>query len=125
MQTDEIVKLTRKRITALCKSRQEAAAAKGEEEHVDGPEKRRHPRWPFHGAVEIWPDGGDGRQVTHGSCLNMSESGIGISCDEALSPNTIMEVAVHLPELTFCGRATVRYCAKVRRQFMVGLEFIF
>ena len=124
MQTDEIVKLSRKRIAALCKSRQEACEA-AQQEHHDGLEKRRHSRWPFKGAVELWPDGDDGRHAVHGTCMNLSESGIGLSCDQHLVPNTIMEIAVHLPEFTFCGRATVRYCAEVRKQFMVGMEFIF
>lgn len=122
MQTSEIVKLTRKRITGLIRARQESAG------HVDpspGPERRRAPRWPFKGAVEIWPSGGDGRQVWHATCLNISDTGMGLSTDEHLDPGSLMEVAIHLPEMTLCGKATVRYCAEVRHQFMVGMEFQF
>lgn len=126
MRTDEIVRLTRKRVVGLCKAREEAArAARPEHDVFDGPEKRRRHRWAFKGAVELWPDGGDGRTVTHGTCMNLSENGIGLSCDEYIAPSTVMEVAVHLPEMTLCGRAVVRYCAEVRKQFMVGLEFLF
>jgi hypothetical protein len=128
MQTDEIVKLTHKRVTALIKARHEAAAraqAVPEGSDHDGPERRRAARWPFKGAVEMWPAGGDGRVVTHATCLNISETGMGASCDEPLEPGSILDVAIHLPEMTLCGRAAVRYCAPVRSQFNVGMEFLF
>ncbi len=123
MHTDEIVKLSRKRVAAVVAARREA----GGEPKVqhEGAEKRRDPRWPFQGAIELWPDGGDGRVVTHGTCLNLSETGVGLSCDEHMVPGQVMEIAVHLSEVTLCGRATVRYCAPVRGQFMVGMEFVF
>lgn len=121
MRTEEIVRLTKKRVNALITARQEAH----DMDASPGPERRRHPRWPFKGPVEIWPEGGDGTNVTHGTCLNVSESGLGLSCDEHLQPGSTVEIAVHLPEMTLCGKAAVRYCAEVRDQFMVGMEFIF
>ncbi len=121
MQTEEIVKLTRKRVSALIKARQESAGTTP----FPGPERRQYPRWPFKGAIELWPQGGDGRQVWHGTCLNLSDTGVGLSCEVHFDPGTVLELAIHLPEMTLCGQGTVRYCARVRDQFMVGLEFIF
>ncbi len=88
-------------------------------------ERRKYPRWPFHGAVELWPEGSQGRHAVHGTCLNISETGVGLGTDEHVDPGQIMEIALHLPEMSLCGRAVVRYCAEVRRQFMVGMEFLF
>ena len=122
MQTQEIVKLTRKRIAEIVKARQDAGKLPTEQAHV---ERRKVARWPFKGAVELWPDGADGRSLTHGTCLNISETGMGLSCDEHLNSGQIMEVAVHLPEMTLCGRAIVHYCAEVRSQYMIGMEFVF
>lgn len=124
MRTEEIVRLTRHRLTGIIKQRQDSAALPLPEGH-DGPERRRYARWPFKGAVEVWPDGGDGSQVKHATCLNLSETGMGLSSDEHIAPGEVVEVALHLPEMTLCGRAAVRYCAEVRGQFMVGMEFIF
>ncbi len=122
MRTEEIVKLTRNRIATIIKARQDAAAIPCPDHQ--GPERRRYPRWPFKGAVEIWPNGGDGSQVTHATCLNLSETGMGLSSDEHMNPGTVVEIALHLPEMTLCGRATIRYCAEVRSQYMVGVEFL-
>jgi hypothetical protein len=123
MRTEEIVRLTRNRIVGIINARQDAAAIPLPDH--SGPERRRYTRWPFKGAVEIWPDGGDGREVKHATCLNISETGMGLSSDEHITPGQVVEVAIHLPEMTLCGRATVRYCAEIRGQFMVGMEFIF
>lgn len=123
MRTDEIVKLSSSRIVAIIKARQEAAEIPCPEN--PGSERRRYPRWPFKGAVEIWPDGGDGSKTTHATCLNISETGMGLSSDVHLPPGSVVEIALHLPEMTLCGRAAVRYCAEIRKQFMVGMEFLF
>lgn len=123
MQTDEIVRLTRSRLAAVIEARQRAANAPFSEHQ--GPERRQYTRWPFKGAVEIRPDGGDGSQVKHATCLNLSETGMGLSSDQHIAPGQVVEIALHLPEMTLCGRATVRYCAEIRNQFMVGMEFLF
>ena len=122
MQTDEIVKLTRKRVADILKDRRESEKLP---ESAPGQERRHHPRWPFKGAVELWPAGADGRSQMHGTCLNLSETGVGVSCDTHLQPGEVMELAIHLAEVTLCGRAVIRYCADVRGQFMIGLEFLF
>lgn len=124
MRTEEIVKLTRSRIAGIIQARQDAASIPCPENH-EGSERRRYPRWPFKGPVEIWPVGGDGSKVTHATCLNISETGMGLSTDNHLDPGTQVEIALHLPEMTLCGRANVRYCAEVRNQFMLGMEFLY
>jgi len=123
MRTEEIVRLTRKRVLAILKARQDAATLP--DDNPEGHERRHYPRWPFKGAVEIWPDGAANNKAIHATCLNLSETGMGLSCDEHLTPGTVMEIALHQPEMTLCGRATVRYCAQIRDQFMVGMEFLF
>ncbi|MCL2330022.1 MAG: PilZ domain-containing protein [Phycisphaerae bacterium] len=122
MSTQEIVNLTQKRITEIVVARQEAGLLPSELVPV---ERRHGDRWPFRGAVELWPEGMDGRSLTHGTCLNIGDSGMGLCCDEYHAPGETMEVAIHLPEMTLCGQAVVRYCSQVRNQFMVGMEFIY
>jgi len=120
MQTaDEIVKLTRQGILDLLEGRS------AEAESHKGHERRRYPRWPFPGPVEIWPVDSDGRTRWFGTSRDISEGGMGMSCDIYFEPGTPIEIALHLPEATFCGKATVRYCAEVRNEFMLGLEFNF
>ena len=116
---NEIVKLTRQGIRDLLEGRRHADQA------YAGPERRHQPRWPFPGTVEIWPAGGDGRQRWLGTCRDISEQGLGMSCEAALEPGTLIEIALHLPEATFCGHATVRYCAQVRGEYVIGAEFQF
>ncbi len=120
MQSGEIVKLTRKRIASILKGRRSAEPLA---ENHSGTERRRAPRWPFNGAVEIWPEGSGNRSTVHGACLNISETGLGLKCEQQLTVGESMEVAVHLSEMTVCGRAVVRYCAEVRGEYMVGMEF--
>lgn len=119
MQNGEIVKLTRKRVGDILKSRRNAQPLASRNTAED---RRQHPRWPFKGAVELWPDGTDGRTL-HATCMNISESGIGLRCDEQLQMGDSMEVAVHIPEMTLCGQAIVRYCAEANDEYIVGMEF--
>ena len=52
-----------------------------------------------------------------------------MTCDHYFEPGTVLEIALHLPEATLCGQATVRYCAQVeaedQERYVAGLEFIF
>lgn len=115
MQTEEIVKLTRQAVRDLLTSRQPLPPDKHHE-------RRRSPRWPFPATVEIQLD--DNTQ-TFGTCQNLNESGLGMSCDEYLEPETRLRFSVHLPEVSFYGVAVVRYCMKTPRGYMVGFEFLF
>src|SRR3989304_7257293 len=121
MQTDEIVRLTRKRVAAIIAARRERQESLTP---PPGPERRKSPRWPFKGAVELWPHGGDGSVCWHAAYQNLSETGVGLSTEVHFDQGTTLDIAMHLPEMSLCGQAVVRYCAPVRDHFMVGLEFI-
>jgi hypothetical protein len=55
--------------------------------------------------------------------VNISETGVGLRCDEQLQVGDSMEVAVHVPEMTLCGQAVVRFCAEAGDDFIIGMEF--
>jgi len=119
METDEIFKLTRRGIADLLRSPAHAAAAHS------GNERRQTPRGTFPATVEIYPAGGDGTERWFGTCRNLSETGLGMSCDRHFDPEMPLDIAIHLPEASLCGRAVVRYCMETPHGFMVGLEFDF
>lgn len=119
MKMDEIVKLTREAICDLLQRRQEGAEA------FDGSERRTAPRWPFPGTVELRPDGGDGTVQWFGVCRDVSEGGLGMTCDQAFEPGTRLEIAFHLPEASFYGLASVRHCTEIPDGCIVGLQFEF
>lgn len=120
MIADEIVKLTREQVAALLRSREEEKA-----EPFLGKERRHVPRWPFPGAVELRPAGGDGTQQWFATCRDLSDIGMGMWGDCHLEPGTPVEIAFHLPEASFYGNATVRYCEEAQDQYLIGVEFDF
>lgn len=120
MKADEIVTLTREGIASLLRSRTGMAP-----DQSPGHEKRRSPRWPFPGTVEITPPEGHADTPFFGAVRNLSETGLGMQCDRYFDINTRLEVAVHLPEASFCGHAYVRYCMETPQGYMTGLEFDF
>ena len=117
MNTDEIVALSRERIAELVRNRSNLP------DPVPAHERRRAPRWPFPGTVEIYPAGGDGTVRYFGSCRNLSETGLGMRCEQYLEPESRVEIAIHLPEASLCGKAIVRYCMETPQGYMTGLEF--
>lgn len=123
MLTEGILKLTRKRIEELLKSRSRP------ESDYQGHERRRHPRWPFPGAVELRPVGANDDELCFGTCRDISLSGVGLTCDEEYAPGTQLEIALHLPEATFWGKGTVRFCreldADFDEEYVLGIEFNF
>ena len=123
MKTDEIVKLTREGIAELLSSR---AAP---EDECPGHERRKSPRWPFPGAVELRPVGANDDELCFGSCRDLSQNGVGLICDDPFETGTPLDIALHLPEASFCGKATVRYCAQIEgeneEEYVMGLEFDF
>jgi len=120
MDADEIVPLTREAVRNLLRS-QAATGPPGDELA-----RRRLPRWPFPGAVELWV-AAPGRPEEHiiATLHDLSESGVGVRCDVALEPGTTLPIAVHQPEISFHGHATVRHCTPRGRGHQVGLEFLF
>ncbi len=119
MQTEEIVQLTRKNISQFLASQSTPP------EPYSGPEMRRKPRWPFPGTVEFRPSGGSGQEHWMGTLRNVSETGLGMSCDRHLIPGMLIDLAFHTPEISFVGKGVIRYCKEVRNQFMAGVEFLF
>ena len=119
MIADEILKLTRQGITEVLAAKQDQA------EPFMGDERRLAPRWPFPGTIELRPADGDGREQWFGTVRNVSETGLGASGDHYFELGTVLEIAFHLPEASFYGKGTVRYCKQVRGEFMLGLEFLF
>ena len=122
MATDEIVKLTRKHVSSLIRKRMEDAGHK-----YDGREKRRMPRWPFPGTVELRRADGSDPSQWFASCRDISEGGMGMKTDTYFAPGTLLEISVHLPEQTFYGQATVRYCKELdtESEYLLGVQFIF
>jgi len=120
MQTEEIVKLTQKNIKRLLK-----AGRQGEPDISPGIEKRKHPRWEFPGMVEYCPIDSDGSQNWFGICRNLSLSGLGMICEDPLESGTELEIAIHQPEASMVGNATVRHCIETPRGYFVGVEFNF
>ncbi len=120
MQTDQIVKLTREAIGAVLGERHRTQAGV-----YAGKDRRNRARWPFPGTVQIWPCGGDGRQNWYGTLRDLSEDGLGMCCDDPFIPGTRVEIALHVPEASFCGQAIIRYCQPTGRDYLVGVQFQF
>jgi hypothetical protein len=121
MKTEEIVKITRKRVADLVKSR---AEGKGPGLFA-GHEKRQHTRWPFPGAVELSPVDDDGRTRWFGTCGNVSLGGLGVITERCFDDGAAFEISCHLPEMTLVGRVSVRHCEEIPQGYMVGLRFEF
>jgi hypothetical protein len=121
MPTDEIVKLNRRQIERLLRKRQAAAG-----KDFPGSERRRAPRWAFPGTVEIRhldpTDGGH----WFAACRDISEGGMGMKSDTYFEPGTVLDISVHLPEISFYGQATVRYCKEIESsEYIMGVQFVF
>jgi hypothetical protein len=122
VKTDEIIKLSREALLDLIETR----LAHGKLEHpFSGSERRRTPRWPFPGQVEVRPEEGDHGLPEFVDCRDLNETGMGM-CGEAHYPiGTTLELSVHLPEKTLYGRGVVRYSMRTPRGHMMGVEFVF
>lgn len=120
MKTDEFVHLSRQAVQRLLEERQQSDPVPASA----GPERRRHPRWPFPAPVELWVPGEDGiDEHVLGTCKDLSCGGVGISCDCELPVGVTLPIAIHQPEVTFHGYAIVRRCMRGPDGYHVGLEF--
>ncbi|MHC4445401.1 MAG: PilZ domain-containing protein [Planctomycetota bacterium] len=88
-------------------------------------EQRRTPHWLTEGAIEFWPVDETWNNPWRGRCRNISCGGLGMSSDHYLEQGANIGLAIYFDETCFQGKAVVRYCQKVRDQFMIGVEFIF
>lgn len=120
MDTSEICALTQEAVMKLLAER----AARAGDYGVNG--RRKAPRWPFPGTVELWvPDENRIERHTLATSLNLSAYGIGIRIDDALPVGLELAVAIHEPEMSFHGRAVVRHCTEIEDGYYVGMQFGF
>ncbi|MCH7703436.1 MAG: PilZ domain-containing protein [Planctomycetes bacterium] len=122
MKTDEFQQLTCENVTRVL------VARGGSCPEDDPSDRRKVPRWPFPGPVELWVplSGRPSDETEHvlGTTLDLSTSGVGLHCDCELPVGLTLAIAIHEPEVTLHGDATVRYCAPCPDGFKVGLEFV-
>jgi hypothetical protein len=121
VNTEEIVKLSRRAVVDLIESR----LASGKLEPFAGHERRKSPRWPFPGQVEVRLADDDHSPPSFFDCRDLSETGMGMCGEHAYEVGTIIDMSLHVPEVTFYGRAVVRYSMRMRHGQMMGVEFIF
>ena len=120
MEATEICRLTEKAVAKLLARR--GVRVRGKK----GKGRRLLPRWPFPGTVELWiPQDDQTERYELATSLNLSLRGVGIRCDEPLTPGLELAVAIHEPEVSFHGRAVARHCTEMEDDYLVGLEFLF
>ncbi len=119
MKTDEIMRLSRKGVKTVLSARQ------GASEPALRQERRRRPRWPFPGTIELCFPGERAPVPCFGTCHDLSEEGVGFTCDDAFDPGTVLDIALHLPEASFYGQGTVRHRVRTPRGYLTGMAFVF
>lgn len=87
--------------------------------------RRRVPRWPFPGTVELWIPEGDGERYELASCVNLSVDGLGMLCDEKLPYGMRLGIAFHQPEISFHGHAVVKHIARQNGAYYTGVQFLY
>ena len=120
MDATEIRQLTKDAIMGLLKGQQVREADPG----TNG--RRRTPRWPFPGQVQLWISDEDGiEQLTFATCLDLSLHGVGMLYDDALPVGLEFSLAIHQPEASLHGRGIVRHCTEHEAGYHIGVEFLF
>ncbi len=120
MDATEICALSPESVAQLLTGRQRAG--RGSAWHG----RRNAQRWSFPGTIELWiPEAGSERHAL-ASSINLSTTGVGLRCDEPLTPGMELGIAIHEPEMSFHGRAVVRHCTETPDETcIVGLQFLF
>ena len=120
MDADEIIPLTADSIADLVKDHHAAGVSQPEAG------KRAMPRWPFPGATQLWMSDEPGAErLIFGTCCNISEGGLGVRTEEPLPVGVTLPIAIHLPQASYHGEATVRHCTEKKTGYFVGMEFHF
>lgn len=120
LETLEIQPLTRTAISDFLNGR--ALYLPDDHQHA----RRRVPRWPFPGTVELWiPDAEYGERYELATCVNLSVDGLGFTHEEALPIGMELGIAFHQPEVSFHGRAVVRHVADHGAGFFSGVQFLY
>ena len=118
MNATEICPLTEEAVARLLAGRELITP------DVEGNGRRKTPRWPFPGTVELWiPEGGRHERHVLATSLNLGLHGVGIRCDEPLSAGLELAIAIHEPEVSLHGRAVVRHCTEIENDYLIGLQF--
>lgn len=120
MESTEIYPLNRSTVTELLI---------GNEVHApddEGARRRSLRRWPFPGTVQLWvPDENGIEELQLATCVNLSLDGAGLIHDEILPEGLDLTIAIHQPEASFQGRATIRHCTWTSKGYFIGLQFLF
>ncbi|MEK6677549.1 MAG: PilZ domain-containing protein [Planctomycetota bacterium] len=127
MDVTEFCPLTEEAICNLLEARQGFLPRDRRNASRNTPTRRQVTRWPFPGTVELWiPDRYGVEQYTLGSCVDLSRNGAGVQCDRSIPVGMELALAIHQPEATFHGRATVRHCSpRDDNEYYIGVEFSF
>ncbi len=119
MQIEEFVPITAASIEQVLRQR----FGYSEEGYAD--QRRTRPRWPFPGTVELWiPDESGEEEYVLARALNLSPKGVAIITEDDLAVGSTVSIAIHQPETTFLGKATVKHRTPMEKGHRVGLEFI-
>ena len=116
----EVPKLTRDVIAEIVRQLPHEAP-----EHEGHNDPRRHPRYSSRGTVELRPVFSRQSESLTGNVMNISEGGLGMSSAHYFEPDSVVDIVVQLPHASFATKACVRYCKKIRGEYMTGLAFIF
>ncbi len=120
MDADEIIALTAETVGELVKAHRSA------EGPVPETGQRLAPRWLFAGTTQLWVTDESGvERLIIGTCCNLSTSGLGVRTDEALPTGVTLPIAIHLPQASYHGQATVRHCTEKQRGYFIGMAFGF
>ena len=89
-------------------------------------EKRKHPRMPMTGWVEIWGQGAD--ETLNGYVSNISLSGMAVYTKEILPPGTSVLLTLHFfgkqrMESVRALRGEVISVLKIDKSYQVGIRF--
>ena len=84
-------------------------------------ELRECPRIPvgFH-ATASWEDRQSRRRSSAGTCINISESGLGLQLRDAVPGNS--RIRVQVPSLPLFGTGKVRHCERLAGEYRIGIE---
>lgn len=120
MDANEIVPLTPASVEHLVK-----AHASAEESGAESGQ-RRASRWPFPGTIQFWlTDKSGAERLVFGTCCDLSTTGLGARTDELLPAGSIVSIAIHLPQASYHGKATIRHCTKGKTGYYAGVAFDF
>ena len=120
MQTEEFIAISPESILNLLRDRY----GYNEAGHTD--QRRQRPRWPFPGTAELWiPNEQGEEQCVLARALNLNPDGVGILIDSEVTPGAKLSIAIHQPEVTFYGQATVRHCRAIEQGYHAGLSFVY